>query len=133
MAKKFTNADKLSITCQLQEILRPCKVVDVGFDTKRMIVYVAVAWQSHEGNNYLPDGDVYAVAAPIHEADDWERASGYSFTVTSDEMPAESMGIYVMERYCHCPAKILKKLSAPHYRTGLQNYRSAKWRELCKK
>ena len=129
MRKKLTQCDVQDIFCQLQEIFEPSKVVDVGIDTKRMVAYVAVAFYGSErGNDYLPDGTVYAAVAPIYEADDYDRrhARYRNFVVTSDAMPAESMGLTFNERYCHCPARILKKLSAP------KNERAAEWRQVCK-
>lgn len=130
---RLSKFDKLDIHCQLAEILSPSAVVDVAIDEKRLIAYAAVAFHTNTGNNYLPDGAVFAAVAPIHEADDFDkRFFRHNFTVTSDAMPAESMGICEIERYCHCPARILKKLSAPHYRSSQENERAAQWRQICK-
>lgn len=112
---------------QLQDILNPSTVVDVAIDFKRKIAYAAVAFHTNTGNNYLPDGAIFAVVAPIHKADSFEKSFGYNFIVTSDAMPAESMGLSEIKSYCHCPARILDKLSAP------KNEQAAKWRQICRR
>ena len=135
MKKKLTQYDVQDIFRQLRECLEPSKVVDVAIDKRRMIAYVAVAFYGNaRGNDCMPDGDVYALVAPIYEADDDDRlwARHRNFVVTSDEMPAESMGICEMEQYCHCPARILKQLSTPRYWCSEANERAIEWRQICK-
>lgn len=124
---KLTVDDKQSIASQLECILRPSIVIDVAFDTERMCAYAAVEYHSAQRSNYLPDGHVFGLVAPIYDAEEcgeWGNW-GERFTVTSDAMPSETMGIAEMSRYCHCPIKILKKLSPP------QNDWARQWREVC--
>ena len=123
--KRLSTRDKEDICYQLQGILRPSQVVDVACDAQRMIVYAAVEYRN--GGSYLPDGHIYGLAAQIYKADGGEKGFwNYNYVVTSDEMPAESYGIAHMERYCHCPVRILKRLSPP------KNEWAQEWRDKCR-
>lgn len=127
---KLTAMDHFHLVKQLKGILPPHEVVDVAFDCKRAVAYVAAEAHSvkRDGSLDLLDRDVFAIVAPIYQGDDFDKKIfGYNFVVTSDSMPAEFQGLTCNERYCHCPARILKQLSPP------ANERAAEWREVCKR
>lgn len=122
---KISTADKVAIRRQFERILKPSKVVDIAIDTKRMVAYAAVAFYGNDrGNYFLHDSEVYGIAAQIFERGnfDWDK-----FTITSDEMPSETEGIAHMERYCHCPLRLLKRLSPA------KNDWAQEWRVVCRK
>lgn len=132
MAKSMSTADKQDIFAQLDYIVRPSVIVDAAIDTKRMVAYAAVEYHTDNNSSYLPDGMIFGLVASIYDADErGEGYLGYNFVVTSDEMPSESMGISDMEYYCHCPIRILKKLSKPNYRDTESNEWAMEWREIC--
>ena len=124
MKRALRITDKRDVRRQLERILAPSRVVDVAFDARRMVVYAAVEYHAYTPSptQYMPDGQIYAIAATIYDGDVY--GSFYDFEVTSDELWSESY--LTMEKYCHCPARILRKLTSP------RDAHTAAWRQQCK-